>query len=155
MAVKFSDREIELIKRSLQGAVPARKIQLLPLILREWGLLVLPEHLFDEPIAKARKRSKQLQDVSRLATQLKAALQAVEASDDEFFIVREMLSANGTPYDVDWRKKLEVRIAEESAFLDGLASAAKSSSASFKKKLGGPSNSQASLVIRDLAAIFT
>lgn len=155
MIVKFSDREIKLIQRSLPNAIPARKLRLLPLILQAWGCSVLPEHLFDEPIAVARKRSKQLQSVAGLATELSSALQAVKSNGDQFLIIREMLSASGTPIQTGARKGLENRIAQECAFLDELASAANLSLASSKMGRGRPNNIPASLVIMDLAAIFT
>ena len=154
MIVEFSDREIKLIKRSLPNAIPARKLRLLPLILRAWGRSVLPEHLFDEPIATVRKRSKHLQIVAGLATELSSALQVVKSNGDQFLIIREMPSASGTPIQTGARKGLANRIAQERAFLAELALAA-NSLASSKKGRGRPHNIPASLVIMDIAAIFT
>src|SRR5205823_8186776 len=62
---------------------------------------------------------------------------------------------SGTPIQTGARKGLENRIAQELAFLDELASAANSSLASSKVGRGRPNNIPASLVIMDLAAIFT
>jgi len=156
----FRDRDVRLIAQSLPNEVCPQRLELLPLVLREWSRNELREHLSTESAATIRKRAKRMETVAKRAHGL---LQALEALDDRdrAAIAFEKPRAGGDLWPKmrrhHRRETSEMlgmiqRIKEERDFLTELIAAAP---AVWKLRgRGRPRNIQAYLVIKDAAAIF-
>ena len=77
-APQFDERAVELIKASLPAGIDQRRLDLLPLILNEWSVHTLPEHLSREGRATVRTRYNRLKKVGNCATRLRQALEAID-----------------------------------------------------------------------------
>jgi len=150
---QLNEDAINLIKASLPAGIDQRRLdELLPLILAEWWVHHLPEHLSRESRATVRRRFEQVRKVGERANEL---LEALAATDQRgrFWIALEMAREKGSG--LSSREKtteMEERLVQESSFLINLATA---TTRLMEKKPGrGTPNICAYLVMMDLAAIF-
>jgi hypothetical protein len=153
-APKFSSQGIELILKSLPAGADHRRRELLPKILREWASAYLPMHL-SMPSTKAQKgRIKRLKAVDVCARKLMQALDAVDSNDDQFWIMREMIVADGQRLTPAERAKRENQLHEMQGFLRKLARASGESAKIWNRGRGQPRNDAASLVLMDIVVIY-
>jgi hypothetical protein len=153
-AVKFTERDVDLILKVLPAGIPPRKLQLLPRILRDWADNDLATNLDSETPGTRRARIKRLDALAHSALRLLDALDAANRSDDDFCVIREMAMAKQGRMTQQNRNQLQARLDEERAFLAELSSAAKAASATWKQGKGHPRNIKALLVILDIAGLF-
>jgi hypothetical protein len=143
----FTDREVELISKSLSDKVIARRLELLPSVLRDWGANELQRYRSEELPAQIRDRVRRLKEVGNCAGRLLQALKTIDKLE-RIGIAFEIVRAEGQPWPP---KELIQRIEEENGFLAKLAVAAP---AAWKRGRGRPRNISAYLVMMDAAAIF-
>jgi hypothetical protein len=151
---EFTDRDIELIIKSLPGGVDKRRLELLPKILREWAGTDLPLHLSILPIKTKKKRSTRLSSVDGCARRLSQALDAIDRNDERFWIIKEIIVADGQRLSQTKRVKLEDQFQEMKDFLGKLATASAASAKIWKQGRGQPRNVAASFVLMDIVAIY-
>ena len=145
-AATFTDRHIELIRRSLPDGVDPQRLKLLPKILHEWAATDLQLHL-SMPTAKKRgDRIKRLEALAASSTNLLQALDAVDRNDDQFWIMREMIAADGRRLSATERTRAEHHYQEMTDFLERLPSASIAAAKIWKEGRGQPRNNAASLV---------
>src|ERR1700719_529922 len=132
-AVKFTERDVDLILKVLPAGIPRRKLQLLPRILRDWADNDLATNLDSETSGTRRARFKRLDALAHSASRLLDALDAANQSDDDFCVIREMAMAKQGRLTQQNRNQLQARLDEERAFLAELSSAAKAASATWKQ----------------------
>src|SRR5262245_12509241 len=148
----FSEDALELIKASLPAGSDQRRLELLPLILAEWLVHHLPEHLSRESRATVRKRFAPLPKVGKRANELRQALDAIDQVG-RFWIAHEMSrQQEGDLFSREKVTEMEERLMQESDFLTNLAAA--TTKLMEKKPPSGSPNIHAYLVMMDLAAIF-
>jgi hypothetical protein len=148
----FSEDAVERIKASLPVGSDQRRLDLLPLILAEWAVHHLPEHLSRESSATVRKRFASLLKVGKRANELR---QAIDATDQRgrAWIAVEMAREQGNLSDLEKVAEIEERLIQQSDFLNNLA-AATTKLMEKKPPSRGSRNIRAYLVMMDLAAIF-
>jgi hypothetical protein len=173
-APQFDERAVELIKASLPAEIDQRRIDLLPLILSEWSVHILPEHLSREGRATVRTRYDRVKKVGNCATLLRQALEAIDQRGRSW-IVREIAREEGSTFftvsrekftdmrerlhqEHDFLKKLTAatmrRLKQEDDFLRKLTAATLRLSEEDERSRGQPRNIRAYLVMMDIAAIF-
>jgi hypothetical protein len=77
-APHFDERAVKQICASLPKGIDQRRLDLLPLVLKEWSRTDLREHLSRDIPATKRKRDAQLTKVGKYATHLRQALEAID-----------------------------------------------------------------------------
>jgi hypothetical protein len=173
-APQFDERAVELIKASLPKGVDQRRLDLLPLILNEWSVHHLPEHLSRERRATLRTRYDRLKKVGKCAAHLRQALEALDQRGRSW-IAQEIAPEEGSTFssvsrekltdmreqfkqEDDFRRKLAAatmgRLKQENDFLRKLAAATTRLIQEDKRGAGQPRNIPAYLVMMDIAAIF-
>src|SRR5262245_49809912 len=121
----FSENAIELIKASLRPGIDQRRLELLPLILAEWWVHHLPEHLSRESRATVRKRYNQLTKIGECATDLRQALEAIDQRGRSW-IAQEIGREQGSSLFSVSREKIadmKERLRQEKDFLSKIAAA--------------------------------
>lgn len=157
-APQFDERAVELIKASLPAEIDQRRIDLLPLVLNEWGCTDLHEHLSRDIPATKRKRDAHLTKVGKYATHLRQALEAID-QPGKSWIAQEIGREEGSPpfpFNVSHERRAEMkeRLRQEDDFLRKLTAATATIIEEDKRGRGQPRNIRAYLVMKDLAAIF-
>ena len=124
-APQFDERAVELIKASLPAEIDQRQIDLLPQILNEWSVHILPEHLSLEGRATVRTRYDRLKKVGNCATGLRQALEAIDQRGRSW-IVQEIAREEGSTFFTVSREKftdMRERIHQEHVLLRKLTAA--------------------------------
>ena len=107
------------------------------------------------PTAKERgDRIKRLEALAASSTNLLQALDAVDRNDDQFWIMREMIAADGRRLSATERTRAEHHYQEMTDFLGRLPSASMAAAKIWKDGRGQPRNNAASLVLMDIVAIY-
>ncbi len=148
-SVVFSDDDIERINSSLSEPVDPRRRELLPQILRDWGLYDLPDIELSarRPSAQRRDRVRAVGERARKLVQALAKLDEVDRTG----IAGEMV--RGKPLVDAWTEtQTAIEMIEETTrFLAKLAEAADQT---WVYGRGQPRNIRAYRVVLDVAAIF-
>jgi hypothetical protein len=150
--IEFTDREIRLIVNSLPSDAEQRRIEMLPLLLREWAQVDLRWHFFGTPLpALARQRER----LTKIAKRLAALIEALDALDgfDRWVLVEQLGIAEGLSL------LSAVRNQKNKRRVDGWRNLTATIAAGAAQSQGSPSRGQprkqvAALVLMDLAALF-
>ena len=151
---EFTDRDIQLILKSLPDGVDQRRLSLLPAILREWASTDLLVPLSMPSTKTGKERIKRLNAVKDCAIKLSHALDAADRNDELFWIMREMILADGDRLTPTVRTNAENKIQEMRDFLTRLSFMSAESAKVWKKGRGQPRKLAASTVLMDIAAIY-
>ena len=148
----FSEDAVERIKASLPAGSDQRRLDLLPLILAEWSVHYLPEHLSRESCGTVRKRFASLLKLGKRANELRQALDETDPRA-RTWIALEMAREQGSSSSLEKVAEIEERLTQESDFHNNLAAATTKLTEEKPPSLGSR-NIRAYLVMMDLAAIF-
>ena len=123
-------------------------------ILTEWENTDLPEHLYILTAKKRRDRVKRIKAIASSSTKLMEALEAATRHDDQFWIIREIIAADGPRLSLAERSLSESRFNEMRDYLGKLSAASSTAERFLKRGRGQPRNDAASLVLMDIVAIY-
>jgi hypothetical protein len=149
---QFTDREVELIAAALPDDVVPRRLELLPLILREWARVYLPHHFSGESAATRRQRRTRLAKVGKIVASLLRATEDLDETD-LWDLAAQIGIAEGQSFlQAAGNEQNRLRLGQGRDFIATIAVAA-------GKPLWGPSRGQprnipAYLVTQDLAALY-
>jgi hypothetical protein len=147
----FSEDAVERIKGSLPAGSDQRRLDLLPLILAEWSVHHLPEHLSRESSATVRKRFASLLKAGKRANEFRQALDATDQRG-RAWIALEMAREQGSLSGREKVAEIEEQLIQQGDFLNNLAAA--TTKLMEYKPPRDSRNIRAYLVMMDLAAIF-
>jgi len=152
----FSEDALELIKASLPAGIDPRRLDLLPLILAQWWVHHLPEHLSRESRATVRKRYNHLTKIGKCATDLRQALEAIDQHGRSWIAQEIGREEESSLFSVSREKLADMneRLKQEDDFLGKITAATQRLIEEDKRGSGRPRNIRAYLVMMDLAAIF-
>jgi hypothetical protein len=149
--IEFTDRDIRLIVKSLPPGVEQQRIEILPLLLREWARVDLRWHSVNTPLPALAKRRKALEKIAERAAALIEELDALDGFG-RWELVEQFGMAEGLPLLTAVRN--HKRRVEEWRYLTAVMAAGAVPSQRRPSK-GQPRNQIAALVLMDLAALFS
>jgi hypothetical protein len=152
---EFTDDNIQRIRSWLPEEVSARRLRLLPQILREWAKVDLREHFMRESSAAQRQRRERLTRLGNIADRLLEALEGLDKRD-RWTLAAQIGAAEGQDIqDITvaiFNEENEKRLNYTRNLIAKLAAGAKQPL--LKRGRGQPRNVVAYLVMMDIAAIF-
>jgi hypothetical protein len=150
--IEFTDRDIGLIVISLPPGADQQRIEMLPLLLREWARVDLRWHFVDTPLpVLARQRT----DLKRVAKRATALIEALDALDGfgRWKLVEQFGMAEGLSFLTAVRSDENKRRIDEWRYLIAVI-AAGAAQLQESPSRGQPRKQVAALVLMDLAALF-
>jgi hypothetical protein len=146
-------RCVEALHCVLPKPLCTRRSKLLPKILKEWASTELEEHLSRESRAEIRERIKRLDTVTKLARQLREALDKLDQLDRSSIVLQIIRKERGTEEigrnELIHRTALLMWLSDYLARVGGVRP-----SEIWKPGRGQPPNIAAYLVLQDAAEIF-
>jgi len=150
--IKFTERDIPLIANSLPSGTDPKRIEILPLLLREWARLELRMHLARMPLSRLARQRGRLKKVAKRAAALIEALDELDGLD-RWELVARLGIAEGLGLPRVYRNEQNKHRVDGWRSLTATIAAACEEPTS-KPRKGQPRNIVAQLVLRDLAGLF-
>jgi len=154
--IEFTDRDICLIQSSLPPGTDPDRIELLPLLLREWARVDLRRHFGGRiPLPVLFRQRMRLKKVAKRAAALIQALDELEGLDRWKLVDRFRIAEGGGLLTVGRNEQNEQnkhRVDEWRSLTATIAAAA--AEPTWKPGKGQPRNTVAKPVLQDLAALF-
>jgi integrase len=144
--IKFIERDIRLIANSLPSEADPKRIEMLPLLLREWARLELRMHLARKPLPLLAQQRRRLKKVTKRAAKLIEALDELEGLD-RWELVAQLGIAEGLGLLTVYRNEQNKQRVDEWRGLTATIAAATAAPTS-KPGKGQPRNIVAQLVLR-------
>jgi hypothetical protein len=150
--IKFTERDVLLIANSVPFGTDPKRIEIMPLLLREWAQVELRWHLATIPLPLLAQQRVCLNKVAKRATALIQALDKLEGLD-RWELVERLGIAQGLELVAVYRNQQnKYRVDEWRSLTATIAAIA--AEPTWKPGKGQPRNDVAQLVLQDLAAMF-
>jgi hypothetical protein len=150
--IKFTERDTRLIADSVPSGTDPKRIEILPLLLREWAQVELRFHFAMTPLPLLAQQRVRLKKVAKRAAALIQALDELEGLD-RWALVERLGIAEGLELLAVYRhEQNKYRVDEWRSLTATIAATA--AEPTWKPGKGQPRKDVAQLVLQDLAALF-
>jgi hypothetical protein len=150
--IEFSERDIRLIANSFPAGTDPKRIEVLPVLLREWARVELRWHFARVPLPLLAQQREHLKKVAKRAAALIQALDELEGLD-RWALVERLGIAEGRGLLSACRNEQNRRRVDEWRNLTATI-AAGAAEPTWNPGKGQPRNDVGQLVLQDLAAMF-